>query len=92
MSEFGEVMRLLFQREGNSNQIELRKVRIKNDILKSIQENLGEASGVSFEFEIKEKDLPYAVEVINSPEIQTLYEVSQISNSVFSATLREIGI
>lgn len=65
--------------------------RVKNDIRSMCKEYLSRA-GQEFKFEVSKKDLPYVITAIDEEPIHSMYDIVQISETVFIAKLKEISI
>lgn len=65
--------------------------RVKNDIHKLCREYLSRA-GQEFKFEVTKKDLPYVITAIDEEPLQSMYDIVQVSETVFIAKLKEISI
>lgn len=64
--------------------------RVKNTISKLCKEYLTQAGQV-FKFEVSLKDLPYAIVAIEEEPLKSMYDIVQISETLFVANLKEIS-
>ena len=92
MGEISEYLKEKYLKSRNSETKEhMHKQKVKNYILSMCDEHLEEANE-EFIFEVIGKDLTYAVIVINEEPLFSKYEIMQISDTLFSARLREVEL
>lgn len=65
--------------------------KIKNQISLLCEKYLTE-SGQVFTFEVTKKDLQYVIVVIDEEPLVSLYEIAQISETLFQARLRDLDL
>lgn len=89
----GEILEYLKERytKPKTNQALLAKQRVKNSILSVCDTNLVDADDV-LTFEVLGTDLQYAVSVIVEEPLKSKYEINQISETLFTAKLREVDL
>lgn len=77
----------------NNNEIKdmMNKQRVKNEIIKQCSEYLKEV-GDEFTFEVIPSELQYVVEVITEEPLKSQFNITQISNSLFIASLKELEL
>lgn len=89
----GELLTYLTQKYSKNNaetEDIMRKTKIKNTIVSMCEGYLHE--GDELIFEVLPKDLEYALPVFNEEPLKSTVEVSQISETLFSAKLIEIDL
>jgi len=92
MGEITEYLKEKYAKSHNSQTQELiNKQRVKNSILSACDTHLKEA-GDKLLFEVVGKDLQYVAIVVIEEPLKSKYEISQESDSLFSAKLREIEL
>lgn len=69
----------------------IAKQRIKNSIVTVCEKYLTEA-GAQFTFEVSDKDLPYALAVIDEEPLRSRYNIIQTGANLLCASLKEITI
>lgn len=69
---------------------QMNRQRVKNGIFNLCKEHLTEAGQV-FKFEVSQKDLPYAIVAIDEEPIKSMYDIMQISETLFVANLKELS-
>lgn len=69
---------------------QMNRQRVKNTISKLCKEYLTQA-GQIFKFEVSLKDLPYAIVAIEEEPLKSMYDIVQISETLFVANLKEIS-
>lgn len=69
---------------------QMNRQRVKNTISKLCKKYLTQAGQV-FKFEVSLKDLPYAIVAIEEEPLKSMYDIVQISETLFVANLKEIS-
>ena len=92
----GELLNYLkdkYTRSGNRSEMQdsISKQRIKNSIVSACETYLHNA-GESFTFEVSEKDIPYALAVIDEEPLRSRYNIIQTGASLLCASLKEIDV
>lgn len=92
MGEISEYLKEKYSKSHNSETQELmNKQRVKNSILSVCDEFLEDADDV-LTFEAVGKDIQYAIAVIVEEPIKSKYNISQISDTLFVAQLKEVEL
>ena len=68
---------------------QMNRQRVKN-VISSLCEKYLTESGQVFAFEVMPKDLPAAIVVIDEEPLKSMYDISQVSETVFNASLKEL--
>ena len=68
----------------------MNRQKVKNAISSLCKEYLTQAGEV-FQFEVLKKDLPYAIVVIDEEPLKSMYDIVQVDETLFNATLKEIS-
>lgn len=69
---------------------QMNRQRVKNNIFNLCKEYLTGAGQV-FKFEVSSKDLPYAITAIDEEPLKSMYNIVQVSETLFVANLKEIS-
>ena len=69
---------------------QMNRQRIKNTISAVCKQYLVEAGQV-FQFEVSKKDLPYAIIAIDEEPLKSMYDIIQVDETLFVASLKEIS-
>lgn len=91
MGELTEYFKQKYSKNDSKSDDQLIRTSVKNKISDLCEEYLKDAED-TFEFEVLQKELPYAVSVIYEEPLKTKYEINQIDKSLFVAKLREIEL
>ena len=91
MGELTDYFLERFKKSDSETKDKMNKQKVKNAISSICEQYLLDADDV-LEFEVSNKDLPYAVEVIYEEPIRSKYVINQISATMFSAVLKEIEL
>lgn len=67
----------------------MKRQKIKNEISDLCKEYLTDANQI-FKFEVSMADLPYVIVVID--DLKSMYNISQVSETLFEVSLKEISI
>ena len=81
--------KFLNKRDRSETQEKVQQQRVKNTIIHICDEKLKDASQ-SFVFESSQSDLPHVLIVIGEEPLKSKYDISQISETLFSAKLRAL--
>lgn len=91
----GDLMEYVKERYSKNDKSDTKdmmdKQRIKNSIMSVCDENIKDA-GDSFIFEVMPSGLQYAVAVVNEEPLRSKYDIVQISDSLFSASLKAVEL
>lgn len=69
---------------------QMKRQKIKNTISSLCNEYLTEAGQV-FKFEVSERELPYVIIVIDEEPLKSMYDIIQVSETLFEASLKELS-
>jgi hypothetical protein len=70
---------------------QMSRQRVKNTISNLCKKYLQEAGQV-FTFEVTRKDLPYAIIAIDEEPLKSMYNIQQISETIFQVSLKELEL
>lgn len=91
----GELMEYFKERymksSNNSTKDLMQKQKVKNAVLKLCDEYIKDSDDI-FTFEIVPSDLQYAAEIVDEEPLRSKYQIVQISDTLFTAKLRELYI
>lgn len=92
MSEFSEALKTRYSKQKNSEIADkMNKQRVKVSILTLCDTYIKDV-GEALIFECNKNDLQYVVVAINEDPLQTKYNIQQISETLFHASLVELEI
>lgn len=93
MGELKDYFKDKYSRSGNKSvmQDSMAKQRIKNSIVSVCEKYLHEA-GAQFTFEVTDRDLPYALAVIDEEPLRSRYNIIQTGSNLLCASLKEIDV
>ena len=92
MGEISEYLKEKYTKSHNSEVQELmNKQRVKNSILSLCEAHL-EDPGDSLTFEVVGKDIQYAVVAIVEEPIVSRFDIAQIDETLFTASLKELEL
>lgn len=74
----------------NATLEQMNRQKVKNTISSLCKKYLTEAGQV-FIFEVSRKDLPYVIIAIDEEPIKSMYDIVQISETLFKVNLKEIS-
>lgn len=69
----------------------MERSKVKNTINELCSTYLKDAGDI-FEFEVSKNDLTYAVEVVEEEPLKSMYDIYQISPTIFRAKLKELDL
>lgn len=69
---------------------QMNRQRVKNAMFNVCKEHLTGAGQV-FKFEVSKKDLPYAIIAVDEEPLKSMYDIVQVSETLFEANLKEIS-
>lgn len=75
--------------EKNNTLEQMKRQKVKN-ALSSICDEYLEEAGQILKFEVSPKDLPYVIIVMDEEPLKSLYDIVQVSETLFEACLKEI--
>ena len=93
MGELLDYFRDKYSKAGNKSAMQdsIAKQRIKNSI-SSVCEKYLHNAGDHFTFEVSDKDLPYALAVIDEEPLRSRYDIIQTGANLLCASLKEIKV
>ena len=93
MGELADYFREKYSKSGSraAMQDSIAKQRVKNNIVAVCEKYLKKA-GDQFTFEVNDRDLPYALAVIDEEPLHSRYDIIQVGASLLCASLKEIDI
>lgn len=69
---------------------QMNRQRVKNTIFDLCKKYLTDA-GQIFKFEVSQKDLPYVIVAIEEEPLRSMYDIMQVSETLFTASLKELS-
>lgn len=69
---------------------QMNRQRVKNTISDLCKKYLTDA-GQIFKFEVSQKDLPYVIVAIEEEPLRSMYDIMQVSETLFTASLKELS-
>lgn len=69
---------------------QMNRQRVKNTISDLCKKYLTNA-GQLFKFEVSQKDLPYVIVAIEEEPLRSMYDIMQVSETLFTASLKELS-
>lgn len=69
---------------------QMNRQRVKNTISDLCKKYLTNA-GQIFKFEVSQKDLPYVIVAIEEEPLRSMYDIMQVSETLFTASLKELS-
>lgn len=92
MGELFDYIKERYLRSDKSDVVDMmERTKVKNTINDLCSKYLKDAGDI-FEFEVSKHDLTYAVEVVEEEPLKSMYEIYQISPTIFSAKLRGLDL
>ena len=92
MSEFSEALKQKYTKPRNTEIVDrMNKQRVKGTILAQCEKHLQEV-GDRFTFESLKGELQYVVEAINEEPLKSRYVITQVSETLFEASLVEVDL
>ena len=82
--------RFLKGKDKNATVEQMNRQRVKNAISDLCQQYLTEA-GQILKFEVSPKDLPHAIIVIDEEPLKSMYNIIQVDETLFEASLQELA-
>ena len=92
MSELFEYFKEKYSKNNDKDTTleQMGRQKVKNAISALCQEYLTEAGQV-LKFEVSRKDLPYAIIAIEEEPLKSIYNIVQVSETLFEVSLKEIS-
>ena len=91
MSDFSELMSEKFKGSSKEVSVDLiKKSKVKNSIMRLIDENL--KTGDELIFEVSPQELPYVLLAVDEDPIKSMVTVEQISEVLFKISLINIDL
>lgn len=75
--------------EKNTTLEQMKRQKVKNALSTLCDEYLVDAGQV-LKFEVTPKDLPYLIVIIDEEPIKSMYDIIQVSETLFEASLKEL--
>lgn len=93
MGSLFNTIRDRYSKSGEKNVVleQMARQKIKNRISALCEEYLEEAGQV-FTFEVAEKDLSNTIAVLDEEPLRSMYDIIQVSESLFEVRLKELDI
>ena len=90
-SELLEYVKTRYSKDAEKRETldQMNRQRVKN-VVSSICEKYLTESGQVLSFEVLPKDLPFVIMVIDEEPLKSMYNIVQVSESLFNASLREL--
>ena len=91
MGELLAYLKERYSKSGSKNAMKdnIAKQRVKNSIISTCEKYLHNA-GERLTFEVSERDLPYALSVIDEDPLRSRYNIIQTGATLLCASLKEI--
>lgn len=93
MGELWDYLKDKYSKSGGRTvmQDSMSKQRVKNSIVSVCETYLKEA-GAQFTFEVSDKDLPFALAVLDEEPLHSRYNIIQVGSNLLCASLKEIDV
>ncbi len=92
MGELLDFFKEKYLKSGNTTTKDLmQKQKVKNGILRVCEKCIKDSDEI-LTFEVLPADLPYVSEIVDEEPLKSKYEIMQISDTLFTAKLRELEL